>query len=407
MKNRDYQFSFQEIKDSREQIREVIEGRLRTAVLDMVYELFDQEVSSLCGPKYSRDSEAVRNGSDPGSVILQGQRVSVRKPRVKRAGKDVKLESYSALREYDMLCERVREHMIRGVSTRDYEPLLEEISESSGLKKSSVSKAFVRASKGALDEFNSRDLSEHQFASLMIDGVGFGDRTVVVAMGIKVTGEKMILGLREGNTENWELCRDLFESLISRGLNENQDYLFVIDGSKALRKAINKVFGKDSAVQRCVRHKERNICKYLPKEYHSECRRRWKRLHGSASADIANNEYDELVFWLGRINHAALESLEEACKETMTVIELNIPPLLKKTLLSTNPIESAFSYTDYRVSRVKNWKSGSDQVSRWAATVLLNVEPRFQKIRGALHLPKLIERLQERKTKLEHQKDVA
>ena len=241
----------------------------------------------------------------------------------------------------------------------------------------------------------------------MIDGVGFGDRTVIVAMGIEASGKKMILGLREGNTENWELCRDLFESLISRGLSENQDYLFVIDGSKALRKAINKVFGKHSAVQRCVRHKERNICKYLPKEYHSEFRRRWKRLHGSATTDIANNEYNELVFWLGRINHAALESLEEAGKETMTAIELNLPPLLKKTLLSTNPIESAFSYTDYRVARVKNWRSGSDQVSRWAATVLLNVEPRLQKIRGAINLPKLIERLQERKNKLEQQEDVA
>ena len=154
MKSNRYQFSFQSIKDSRDQIREVTEGRLRTAVLDMVYELFDQEVQSLCGPRYSRDSEAIRNGSDPGSVILQGQRVSVRKPRVKRGGKDLKLETYSALRQYDMLCEKVREHMIRGVSTRD--------------------------------------LKAHQFASLMIDGVGFGDRTVIVAMGIEATGEKMI-----------------------------------------------------------------------------------------------------------------------------------------------------------------------------------------------------------------------
>lgn len=405
MENKEYQQSFQSLKDYREQIQEIVAGRMRTAVLDMVYQLFEDELSLLCGPKYSREAEFSRAGSDPGSVYLSGQRVSIKKPRVKKNGKDVEIKTYSALRSYDLLSERVKEHMIRGVSTRDYEPLLEDLAQSTGLKKSSVSKAFVKASRGALDDFNSRDLSKLNLVALMIDGVGFGNKTVIVTMGIDIEGKKHILGLREGSTENWELCRDLFESLISRGLRADDKYLFVIDGSKALRKAIDKVFGSSSAVQRCVRHKERNVLKYLPKERHPEFRRRWKLIHGCVDFYNAEREYNDLVLWLGGINDAALSSLEEANKETLTILKFKIPPLLKKTLLSTNPIESAFSYTQYRVDRIKNWRSSPDQVGRWAATVLLHAEEKFRTVKGFMHLPKLKEEL--KKLDIEKQRTVA
>ena len=146
-------------------------------------------------------------------------------------------------------------------------------------------------------------------------------------------------------------------------------------------------------MQRCVRHKERNILSYLPKERHKEFRRLWKKLHGSADIIIATREYEELVTWLGHINHSALESLEEEKMETLTVIKFKIPPLLKKTLLSTNPIESAFSYTQYRVGRVKNWKKSPDQIGRWAASILIHAEEKFRTIRGFMYLPKLKEEL--------------
>jgi len=405
MKNTEYQQSFQSIKDYQAQIHEIVAGRMRTAVMDMVVQLFEDELYHLCGPRYGREAECSRAGSDPGSIYVNGQRVSIKKPRVKKGGKDVEVKTYSALRNYDLLSERIKEHMLRGVSTRDYEPLLDEISGGTGLKKTTVSKAFVKASRGALDDFNSRDLSQLNITAIMLDGVGFGDRTVVVALGIDSEGKKHILGLREGSTENWELCTDLFENLISRGLQPDDKYLFIIDGSKALRKAIAKTFGKDAVVQRCVRHKERNIKKYLPKERHRDFSRRWKKLHGSANYHIALREYAELVHWLGRINHSALESLEEAKKETLTVIRFNIPPLLKKTLLSTNPIESAFSYTQYRVERVKNWRSSPDQVGRWAATILLEAETRFRTVKGFMHLPKLKEEL--KNLTIEKQNEVA
>jgi len=405
MENKEYQHSFQSIKEYRAQIQEIVAGRMRSAMTDMVYQLFEEELEFICGPRYSRGSEYFRAGSDQESVYIDGQRAVVKKPRVKRNGKEVEVKTYSALRNFDILSERIKEHMIRGVSTRDYEPLLDEISNGAGLKKSTVSKAFVKASRGALDDFNSRDLSKLNLVVLMIDGVGFGNKTVVVAMGIDIEGQKHILGLREGSTENWELCRDLFESLISRGLNVAEKYIFIIDGSKALRKAINKVFGSDSAVQRCVRHKERNVLKYLPKERHKEFRRRWKLVHGCVDYYKAEREYNDLVNWVGRINDAALGSLEEAGKETLTILKFKIPPLLKKTLLSTNPIESAFSYTQYRVDRIKNWRSSPDQVGRWAATVLLHAEEKFRTVKGFMHLPKLKEQL--KNLDIEKQSEVA
>jgi len=407
MNNKEYQHSFQIVKDVQGQIREIVAGRMRNAVTDMIQDLFEEELLELCGQRYGRDRDKThyRAGSDKGSILAHGQRVSIRKPRVKKAGKDVELQVYSALQNYDILCDQVLGHAMAGVSTRNYEPLLDEISGSTGLKKSSVSKAFIRASKGALDEINTRDLSAHDFVSVMVDGVGFGDRTVVVALGVTLEGQKLMLGLREGDTENWELCRDLFENLIERGLRVDKPYLFVIDGSKALRKAIKKVFSSKAAVQRCVRHKERNIIKYLPKERHIEFRRRWKKLHGFNDYQAAKREYADLVHWLGHINHAALESLEEAGMETLTVIKFKVPPLLRKSLASTNPIESAFSVSKRKVKRVKNWRSGANQVARWAATSLLEAEKQFRTIKGYQQLPLLVEEL--KKLSIEKQEGVA
>lgn len=391
MKTTSHQLKFQSAAG---QIREHVEAQMRGAILATVHELFRQEIEHLCGPIFARKGSSLchRAGSDPGSILAQGQRMSIKKPRAKKGGEEVELETYKALQAYDVLCDRVLSHMIAGVSTRDYDGLLDDVAGGTGLSKSSVSAAFVKASRGALDELNSRDLSQHRFACIMVDGVGFGDRTVVAAVGITAAGQKLLLGLREGETENWEIARDLFESLIARGLRQDEPILFVIDGGKALKKAITKIFGT-VPIQRCVRHKERNILRYLPEDRHIEFRRRWKKMHAMNDFAAAKREYDELVFWLGHINHAALQSLEEAGQETLTVIKLNVPPLLRSTLLSTNPIESMFSIQKPKVARVKNWRSGPNQVLRWAATALLEAEKRFNKVRGHMHMPKLIEAL--------------
>ena len=379
-----YQPSFSIVQDPADQIREMIQQQVRGAALSMIQGLLLEEVERLCGKAFSRKVEegCRRGGSDPGSVIVQGQRVAVKKPRVKKAGKEVELESYAALQGYDMLQERVVKHMMSGVSTRDYDGLLEEISGGLGLQKSSVSKAFVKGSKEALDLVNGRDLSVEDWMSVMIDGIEFAGSCVIVVLGITTTGKKLILGLKKGDTENWEVCKDLLQELIERGLKTDSPILFVLDGSKALKKAVRKVLGDGHPIQRCIRHKERNCLKYLPEQYHAEFRRRWKLLHGMSRYDDAILEYDRLVHWLGERNQEALASLEEANMETLTVVRLKAGSTLRKTLNSTNPIESAFNRVRCRSTRVRNWKTGQDQITRWSATTLLEAEKKFRMIRG-------------------------
>jgi putative transposase len=378
------QSSFAFIPNARGQIRAMIRDQLRDATLNLIQELFLEEVESLCGPAFSRkgDTSAHRGGWDPGSVILEDQRMEVKKPRVKKAGKEVELESYQALQGYDLLQERVLKHMMNGVSTRSYEPLLDDISGGLGLKKSTVSKAFTRSSRNALDQLNGRDLSGYRWLAVMIDGIEFAGSSVVVALGITLEGEKLILGLKRGESEDSEVCKDLLQELIERNLKSDEPFLFVLDGSKALKKAVRKVFGDRFPIQRCVRHKERNILKYLQKQYHAEFRRRWKLLHGITRFDEAKLEYDRLLHWLMQKNLGAAASLQEADMETLTVIQLQAGPKLRKTLLSTNPIESVFDKVRYRSSRVKHWRKDKDQIERWAGSALIAGEKGFRSIRG-------------------------
>lgn len=387
-----FQPSFSIVRDTFGEIRELVQSQMRGAALALLQDLFREEVTELCGSPFSRKNGRAhhRGGSDPGSVILAGQRIKVKKPRVKKLGEEAQLESYAALQDFDLLCDRVMKHMVSGVSTRNYEPLLDEIAGSTGLKKSSVSKAFVKGSRQALDEINSRDLSSHRWLALMIDSLDFAGRAVTVALGITTQGKKLVLGLREGNTENSEIVKDLLSSLIDRGLSREDRFLAVLDGAKALRKGVQMVFGTAVPIQRCIRHKERNVLEYLPKQYHLEFRRRWKLIHGSASYALAKAEMDKLASWLGEVNHAAGESLEEARGETLTMIRLGAPRALRKSLESTNPLESIFDGVRAKSSRVKNWRSGQGQVSRWAATALLAGEKKLRAIRGVKEIPILL-----------------
>ena len=396
MKSTKNGYSIQVLSSESNEIREIIEHRMRSMVINMVHDFFEDELLSLCGKRHGRDRDTryYRAGSDLGSVLAQGQRLQVRKPRVKeKGGSDIKLRSYSVLQKYDILCDKVLSHAMRGVSCRNYNELLDDIVGGTGLSKSTVSRVFNKSSRKFLESLNGRDLSKDKFSSIMIDGVVFGSRTVVVALGITVEGKKLVLGLREGHTENWEVCKDLLESLIARGLRSDKPYLFVIDGSRSLRTAINRVFGKRAVVQRCIHHKERNVLSYLPQERHLEFKRRWKMLHGFNDYDSAQREYNKLLSWLSRINYAALASLKEAKEETLTVIKLKVSPLLRRTLSSTNPIESAFSIVRDKVSRVKNWRSSPDQVMRWAAASLVEAEKKFRAIKGYKDLNTMEENL--------------
>jgi len=404
---RAFQPAFSVVEDPRTQIRQLVEQQMREAALTLVHSLFFEEIESLCGRPFSRKNEhgCHRGGSERGSVILEGQRLSVKKPRVRQGAQEVQLQSYQALQGFDLLQERVRRQMMAGVSTRDYEGLLDEVSGGLGLKKSSVSKAFVRGSKQQLDALNGRDLSGYEWAALMIDGIEYGGSCVVVALGITTEGKKLVLGLRRGDSENWEVCKDLLQALIDRGLKHDVPFLLVLDGSKALRKACRKVFGEHFPVQRCVRHKERNVMRYLPPSQHAEFRRRFKLVHSMTRFSDAKLELERLIHWLSERNFEAATSLEESEGETLTVIALGASAALRRTLSSTNPIESLFSRVRARTRRVRRWRKDTDQIERWAGSCLLEAEKKFRAVRGVAELNAFVAEV--RKKNLPSQQEAA
>lgn len=382
---REFQSSFHVIQDARSQIREMVRDQMRDATFKFINGLFSEEMNFLCGEpfKHKTETQCLRGGWDPGSVMLEGQRMAVKKPRARKNGEDVELQTYKSLQGFDMLQENVLKHMMAGVSTRNYDGLLERVSGGLGLKKSSVSKAFMMGSKEAFDNLNSRDLSGYSWVAMMVDGIEFGGSCVIVTLGITTEGKKLILGLKRGATEDSEVCKDLFQDLIDRGLKKDDPFLFVLDGGKALKCAVRKVFGERFPIQRCVRHKERNVTKYLQKQHHKEFRRRWKTLHGITRFDEAKLEYERLLHWLKSKNQEAAASLEEADMETLTILQFKTGPALRKTLLSTNPIESAFDKVRMKSARVKRWRTKKDQIERWSAAGLVEAEKGFRAIRGA------------------------
>jgi len=382
---KEFQSSFHIVQDARSQIREMVRDQMRDATFKFIHGLFSEEMNFLCGEpfKHKTAAQARRGGWDPGSVMLEGQRMAVKKPRARKNGEDIELQTYKSLQGFDMLQENVLKHMMAGVSTRNYDGLLDRVSGGLGLKKSSVSKAFMMGSKEAFDNLNSRDLSSYSWAAMMVDGIEFGGALVIAVLGITTEGKKLVLGLKRGATEDSEVCKDLFQDLLDRGLKKDEPFLFVLDGGKALKCAVRKVFGERFPIQRCVRHKERNITSYLQKQHHKEFRRRWKTLHGITRFDEAKLEYERLLHWLKSKNQEAAASLEEAEMETLTVLQFKTGPALRKTLLSTNPIESAFDKVRMKSARVKRWRTKNDQIERWSAAGLVEAEKGFRAIRGS------------------------
>ncbi len=217
--------------------KEEIRNGLRLASMEFAKNLVLQEMQDLCGTKYSRGDTAVRCGSDRGSILLEGQWAKFKRPRAKKNGKEIKLKSYESLRDYDLLSDRVMAHMMEGVSTRHYGGLLKEVENGTGLSHSAVSRAFMKGSKKKLEEINTRLLGEYRFIAVMLDGVEIGERSIIVALGIDDKGKKIFLGTREGDSENSEVVKDLLRSLMERGLSTLLVPLFVLDGSKALKKS--------------------------------------------------------------------------------------------------------------------------------------------------------------------------
>ena len=377
------------------------EGLLALSVgvgLAVVHELMEAEVEEVVGPKgkHNRDRSAVRHGHEDGSMTLGGRRVPVRRPRMRTADDECELpvQTYDFFSDRDPLTDAVMNRMLAGVSTRKYarvgEPVGDEVEQSAtATSKTSVSEMFVERTATALEELMSRSLSDLRLAVMMLDGMDVAERTHVVALGITTDGVKIPLGLWEGSTENARLATDLLVDLVARGLDPEQAILFVIDGGKALRKAIHEVFGTHALVHRCQRHKERNVCDLLPEREAELVRGRLRVAWALTDAEIAEQQLQLLAAELDRSWPDAGKSLREGMAETLTLMRLGITGQLAKTLCSTNPCESMIEVVRYTQRNVKRWREG-EMRRRWTATGMLVAEQQFRRIIGYRDLADLV-----------------
>jgi len=376
------------------------EGLLALSVgvgLGVLAELLEEEVVEVVGAKGRHDPErvAVRHGHEVGEVTLGGRRVQVERPRVRTAdgAAEVRLATYEHFADRDLLSRVVLERMLAGVSTRRYqrtaEPVGSEVEQAArSTSRSSVSRTFVERTRRSLGELMSRRLDDVRLAVMMIDGLELQERTNVVALGITTEGVKIPLGLWEGSTENATVATALLSDLVERGLDPEQGILFVIDGAKALRKAIRAVFG-EAPVQRCVRHKERNVLDHLPERERPSVKQRLRRAWALDEHARALEQLRQLAAELDRSYPGAAGSLREGMEETLTLARLGVTGSLKRTLESTNPCESMIEIVRRTQRNVKRWSSG-EMALRWTAAGMLEAERQFRKIIGYRDLATLV-----------------
>lgn len=378
-----------------EELQAQVEQLTGQAGLRIIGTILEEEVTRRVGPPHRPDPTcgAVRWGRQPGYVVFGGQKVSIPRPRVRlREGEEVSLDTYARLQHDGRRQRAVREGILAGLTTRNYRRAVQAVLEGYGIEKSSVSREFVAASTTQLQKLCERRLDQLDLVAILVDGIEIGPQVLVVALGIESSGKKHVLGLWQGATENTTVVKSLLEDLVTRGLKQDRRYLFVIDGAKALRAAITKVFGERAEVQRCQIHKRRNVKDHLPKNAQNDYDRRICNAYATTHYAEAKADLEKLFRQLERVNPSAARSLEEGLEETLTVHRLGVGALLRRTLSSTNPIESCLSTVERVTRNVKRWRGG-DQALRWTATGLLEAERKFRRVRGYRELEILHRRL--------------
>jgi putative transposase len=375
-----------------ERLPEVIRDLAQEAGMLLMSAAMESECTMIAGPKGSKNPSRTANwwGSELSPVYYDGQKVLIDRLRLRgKDNKEIPLATFEALRNPKGMRSSVMKNMVLGISSRNYEETVEGFMRGYGIKKSSVSRHFVMATAQQMREFLERDLCGLDLVAIFIDGIEFKGHLLVVALGLDKDGRKHVLGLWQGATENATVCASLLQDMTRRGLATGKDYLFVLDGSKALRSAVTRVFGEDALVQRCQQHKRRNVREHLPEEHQATIDARLKTAYNMADFDEAKKTLELTVKYLERLNPSAAASLKEGLEETLTIHKLGITGLLRKTLSTTNPIEACFSVTRTITGRVKRWR-GNDMVQRWAVAALLRAERKFNCVKGYRELPKLV-----------------
>ncbi len=376
------------------------EGLLAMSVatgMQVMVAMMEAEIAELAGPmgKHNRQRSAFRHGTASGSVTLGARRVPVTRPRARGVnGGEVQLGSYRAFADDDLLGDAVLTRMLAGLASRRFtagqEPVGAEVESAAGsTSRSAVSRRFVAATKSALAELLARDLSQLKVAAMMIDGQHLGDHLMVVALAVCADGSKVPVGLYQGDTENTTVVTGLLADLVDRGLDCTGGVLFVVDGAKALTKAIGKVFGEAALIQRCTLHKRRNVAEHLPEREREFVDAKLVRAFTHPDPQAGLRAARELATSLERTHPGAAGSVREGLEQMFTVRALGLSDSLERMLTTTNPIESMISIARTTQRNVKRWRDGQ-MAMRWTAAGMLNAEQQFRRIRGYKDMPLLL-----------------
>ena len=369
-----------------EQAEKAVDELVDQAGRAMIEAVLRLSAQAIAGPPHpGKKGGAIGwHGGQKGTVCLKERKLRVERPRLrkKKEGKEgeVPVPAYAAMQTEPQLGSRMLEILLEGVSTRKYEGVLPAMAETAGVSRSSVSRQAIEASEEELRRLCERRFEGVELLVLYVDGIIFGEHHVLVAVGVDTEGNKHVLGLAEGASENQVVVRRLLEDLVERGVKPDRRYLFVIDGSKALRAGIEAVFGREQAVQRCRQHKIENVISYLPKELREQVKV-VMRAAFRLPAKEAIAKLEKQAQWLEREYPSAAASLREGLEEIFTVSSLGVPSSLSRCLVTTNLIESPYSGVRLRTRRVCRWRDGK-MALRWAASALLITERHFNRIMG-------------------------
>jgi transposase-like protein len=371
-----------------EAVRQDLRAFVINAGMEALKMVLEAERTEICGRRYEHQGErkVYRSGHAPGELVLGGRRVRVERPRARGLdGKEAHLPSWKRFANEDPLGERAVEQMLLGVSTRGYDSSLEGLGpgvQSRGTSKSAVSRRFISMTTAKMSTWLGADLSAIDLSVLMIDGVHIDDHVLLVALGIDTDGKKHVLGIREGATENSSSCKELLADLRERGLPVERTTLVVIDGSKALAKAIREVFGSRALIQRCQVHKARNVLDELPDHMRTSVRAALREAYRSTDIARAKKLLQNLARRLREHHPGAAASLEEGLDETLTVLKLGLPGNLTRVFSNTNAIENLIGSVRRLGRRVRRWRDGK-MILRWTVASAHDASTRFRRVAGA------------------------
>jgi putative transposase len=404
----------------REQLLDVLKPNLKTIVKDgieqyigggakfMLELLMHLEAQELCGKWNSRSGkrEHVRWGTEKkGTAIIGGAKRQIERPRVRmlrnmnEESGEVQLETYQAMNRAELMDGPLTATILAGVSARQYARIVMRGLEAKGVKSSTISRKAIAATKPTVDQFRKKRLDEQEYLVLLFDGIHIGKKQMIVCVSIDINGRKHVLGFRPGATENEIVCRDLLREMIERGLSAEKDYLFVVDGSKALVNAIRAAFGQQVAIQRCQEHKIRDVQAYVPVKMRAEVRAKMQAAYNQNSEQRAYERLMKLRFQLSIVSENAVNALAEGLQETLTVHRLGITGCLRQSLRTTNIMESAFSSVRRYMGRVSKFKDEA-QMELWLGRSILEAERHFRSLKGSRQLRKLKNNLSERALQL-------